>query len=359
MTVWPLQSRDTPSGRQGMWADQSNFLVEVIPAMSKQIPFPLTSGRYEVGPGMRRFGQAGQGFPAEQGDFCYDDDLAATLAAKLAVLQRAPQECHLAAGEDPGLEQALRETFALLALEHPDRFAVNTEGASIHHLGLRLIGWRSVEVTGTPWPGLGEVAPAIIAWLSGQKGLTLLGNTLGLSVQEDLAVVRGPADADTLEWLHVCLPSGWAPAEKSGRSFAAVHQPVAHSDQLMASAQQIVRAMIQGGPFVRYVWGIHRDEELCHNPRLHRSAPWPDDATPEQIARQAHFRVERQTTHGFPELNRALFTIRYWVSPFPEVAADPWQRDRLTSALAGMDELELDYKGLTSARDRLVAWLRS
>lgn len=326
--------------------------------MPTAIPFPLTSGRYEVGPGMRRFGQAGQGFPAEQGHFRYDDDLAATLAAKLAVLQRAPEECHLFAGEELGLGQALRGAFSFLAQEHPERITVTPDGVTIHPLGIRLAGWNCLEPAGTPWPGLEAVAAAITAWLQGQKGRELLGNALGLTVQEDLAIVRGPAEADTLEWLHVCLPSGWAPAEKVGRSFASVHLPVAHSEQLMASAPQIVRAMIHSGPFVRYVWGIHRDAELCHNPRLHTPARWLQDGGPEELAHQAYFRVERQTTCGFPSLNRALFTIRYWVAPLAEVAADPWQRERLTSALEGMDDVELAYKGLTEARDRLVAWLK-
>ncbi|MDF2629137.1 MAG: hypothetical protein K0R39_2968 [Symbiobacteriaceae bacterium] len=195
-----------------------------------------------------------------------------------------------------------------------------------------------------PWPELTAAAK----FLAEQQATTLWGNALGLSAQEDLAIVSGPAGS--IEWLHVCLPSGWAPAEKIGLPFGAVHQPVAHSEPLVAAQERIIRAMIDAGPFVRYVWGIHRDPELCHNPRLHRSAPWSQ--TP---AEQAHFRVERQTTRGFPTLNRALFTIRYWVEPLLETAADPWRRDRLAAALAGMDETELSYKGLTpTVRQQLV-----
>lgn len=115
--------------------------------------------------------------------------------------------------------------------------------------------------------------------------------------------------------------------------------------------------MIHAGPFARYVWALHRDAQLCHNPRLHQAPPWAAGGSPADLAAQASFRVERQTTHGFPALNRALFTIRYWVEPLAETVADPWRRERLASALAGMDEAELDYKGLSSARDRLVMWL--
>lgn len=365
--------------------------------MPRPMPFPLASGRYEVGPAMRRFGQAGQGFAAEAGHFQPDDLLATTLAAKLAVLRRAPRQCHLiapglTAAEAAELRAALQDCFRLLAAEHPELATVAADGVTLHHLGLRLAEWDAptprLEPAGAAWPELEGVAPAVRAWLAEQAGLWRLGDALGLAVQEDLALVRGPAGApggrgkacpggdglagtgrdapadpgadraDVLEWLHVCLPSNWVPAEKVGGSFAAVHAPVVHNAPLLAAQAQIVRAMIHGGPFVRYVWGIHSDAALCHNPRLHQPPPWPEGAPPAALAAMACFRVERQTTHGFPALNRALFTIRYWVAPLTEVAADPWRRERIAAALAGMDAAALRYKGLTGARDGLVAWLR-
>ncbi len=360
-------------------------------------PFPVASGRYEVGPGMRRFGQPGQGMDAEEGHFQPDARLAETLAAKLAVLRRAPREAHLVAAgltpeQEAGLREAIRETFRLLAAEHPAMATIEEDGVALHHLGLRLRDWTAstprLEAIGEGWPELQPVAREVREWLAEQEGFFRLGNALGLAVQEDLAIVRGPdaagqsqgapsepggarrtADAggapggepgaDVLEWTHVCLPSSWAPSEKIGRSFAAVHRPVVHSERLVNAHRQLVRAMIHGGPFVRYVWGICSDPALCHNPRLHQTPPWPADAPPEELARRAYFRVERQTTRGFPGLNRALFTIRYWVEPLPEAVADPWRKERLASALAGMDAEELAYKGLTDARGRLVGWLRA
>lgn len=322
------------------------------------IPFPLASGRYEVGPGMRRFGQAGQGLPAEAGHFQPDEQLAATLAAKLAVLRQAPDEAHLYANEADAerLGAALRACFGLLASEHPHLASVDAVGVTLHHLGLRLAGWTEPRLERIG-PGFAPVAAEIQAWLAGRSGLPLLADALGLAVQEDLAILHGPteAGADRLEWLHVCLPSNWVPAEKIGGSFIHVHTPVVHSERLIVPQAQLVRAMLQGGPFVRYVWGIHRDGVLCHNPRIHQAPPW-DRSDP---LAQAHLRVERQTTHGFPGLNRALFTIRYWVEPLTVTAADPYRRERLLSALAGMDAAEQNYKGLTLVRDRLVAQLSS
>lgn len=332
--------------------------------MAHPIPFPLASGRYEVGPAMRRFGQAGHGMPAETGHFLPDDRLAETLAAKLDVLRQAAGEAHLTAGtaDEEGLQATLLECFRLLAAEQPDMAAVDEDGVTLPHLGLRLTWAGSLTRSGEGRPDLRAVSRSIQEYLGTRHGLPLLGDALGLAVQEDLAIVRGPGapgESDLLEWLHVCLPTNWAPITKIGGSFAAVHEPVVHSERLTATQGQIIRAMIHAGPFVRNVWGIHRDPALCHNPRIHQEAPWKTGAPPEEIAAQAYFRVERQTTHGFPSLNRALFTIRYWVAPLAEVAADPWQRERLTTALAAMTDEELRYKGLSPARDALVAWLQS
>jgi hypothetical protein len=329
---------------------------------TRHVPFPLVSGRYEVGPAMRRFGQAGQGFPAEQGHFKPDGEFGQTLLVKLDVLRRAADEAHLLAGPvTPGLIDAFRATARLIDAEHPALLAVDDEGMTLQHLGLRLEGWTAPQLTrvGPGWSHLRAVSREAEAWLSTRQGFELLGDALALSAQEDLAIVRGPSEAeptDTFEWLHVTMPSNWAPIEKVGRSFVTAHEPVVHSERLRASAPQIVRAMIQGGPFVRYVWGIHRDGAFCHNPRIHHQPDWVSDDGAE-LVKQAYFRVERQTTCGFPTLNRALFTIRYWTVPLGDVVVDPWRRERLTSALAAMDEAELAYKGLTEVRDPLVAYL--
>lgn len=164
------------------------------------IPFPLSSGRYEVGPAMRRFGTpAGEGLPAEEAHFLPDDDLAATLSAKLAVLRQAPDESHLIApGAEGGLRAAIHESFRLLAAEQPAMATVTADGVTLHHLGLRVTDWTAptpgVEAVGDPWPELGNVGREIRAWLHDREGIRRLGDALGLAVQEDLAIVRGPGD---------------------------------------------------------------------------------------------------------------------------------------------------------------------
>ena len=70
--------------------------------------------------------------------------------------------------------------------------------------------------------------------------------------------------------------------------------------------------------------------------------------------------VERQTLRKLPVSRDILFTIRIHLDPLKVLAGHP---DRATLAasfaaqLEALDEPQLDYKGLTSDRDRLVAFL--
>jgi hypothetical protein len=54
---------------------------------------------------------------------------------------------------------------------------------------------------------------------------------------------------------------------------------------------------------------------------------------------------------------QAVFTIRVMLRPLPQALATPQDARRLRDALASMSEPVLAYKGLTPARDRLLAWL--
>jgi hypothetical protein len=60
---------------------------------------------------------------------------------------------------------------------------------------------------------------------------------LELAFEEDFAVLDGATG--TLPWLCVCVPSHWAPEDKLGLDFAAVHRPVADNTALIAASQQL------------------------------------------------------------------------------------------------------------------------
>lgn len=176
-----------------------------------------------------------------------------------------------------------------------------------------------------------------------------MGCRLGMQVQEDLAIVQETDDGNRVIYLHVSFPNGWDPAEKIGGSFASIHEPVAHFGRMSRQQDQIVRAMIDRGPFERHAWGIHTTDELD---RLGRPDQWLGCDF-----KQAVFRTERQTTLGFPEYRAALFTIHTMITPFEELAYG--QRLELAKAVESMDEEARAYKGLdVFTIARMTSWLR-
>ncbi|RYF42482.1 MAG: DUF3445 domain-containing protein, partial [Comamonadaceae bacterium] len=72
--------------------------------------------------------------------------------------------------------------------------------------------------------------------------------------EEDFAVLDGATAA--LPWLCVCVPSHWAPEDKLGQDFMALHAPVADNAALLAAAPRLVQLVTQGGCWERFVWTI-------------------------------------------------------------------------------------------------------
>lgn len=180
---------------------------------------------------------------------------------------------------------------------------------------------------------------------------------LELSFEEDFAVLDG--DTGTLPWLSVCVPSHWAPEDKLGLPFAAVHAPVADGATLIAAAAHLVRLATSGERWERHVWTVSPSPRHDQHPRRHPRAPWPADAgDDEAFARACWFRAERQTFLPVGQGTRqAVFTIRVMLAPLTETVDTPAKATRLREALASMSPAVLDYKGLVPAREPLLRWL--
>jgi hypothetical protein len=179
---------------------------------------------------------------------------------------------------------------------------------------------------------------------------------LELAFEEDIAVLDG-ADG-TLPWLCVCVPSHWAPEDKLGLPFAAVHAPVADSATLLAASEHLVRLATGGERWERFVWTLTPSGRHDQHPRRHARTPWPDAADAGAFARRCFLRAERQTF--FPVgggTRQAVFTIRLMLQPLTEAVATPAQARLLHDALASMSPAVLDYKGLAPAREPLLRWL--
>jgi hypothetical protein len=177
-----------------------------------------------------------------------------------------------------------------------------------------------------------------------------------LAFEEDFAVLDGAST--TLPWLCVCVPSHWAPEEKLGQPFAAVHAPVADNQALLAASAQLVKLVTSGERFERFVWTVSPSGRHDQHPLRHARMPWPATGEAQAFARQCFLRAERQTFFPVPGVaGQAVFTIRVMLQPLVEAVTRRDDALRMHDALASMSDAVLAYKGLAPARDRLLAWL--
>lgn len=151
----------------------------------------------------------------------------------------------------------------------------------------------------------------------------------------------------------VCFPSSWCLAEKIGKPLTAIHGPVPGlNEQLGAPIGQFLRRLEPGIAWRRENWGLSRSRELNQHPD--RQIPRLDASVGLD---EAWFRVERQALISLPQSGCVLFGIRVEVYPLEDVKADSFARNGLRRALESMPEPVAEYKGLNSARTRIIALL--
>ena len=163
----------------------------------------------------------------------------------------------------------------------------------------------------------------------------------------------------TLPWLCVCTPSHWAPEEKIGLHFAALHAPVADGAALRAAATPLVQLVTGGDCWERFVWTLSPSDRYDQHPHRHPRTPWPGEPDPAAFAAQSFLRVERQTFFPVGQGTRqAVFTIRVMLQPLVQAVDTLEKAQRLQASLASMSDAVLAYKGLAQARERLLRWLQ-
>jgi len=200
-----------------------------------------------------------------------------------------------------------------------------------------------------------QAAIEAIAMQARSEGLAP-GEPVELAFEEDFAVLE--AAGTTLPWLCVCVPSHWAPEDKIGLPFAAVHAPVADNQALQAAGAQLVRLVTGGDRFERFVWTVTPSGRYDQHPHRHARTPWPATQDAEEFASHCFVRWERQTFFPVPgRAGQAVFTIRVALQPLRQAVSSSVEAQALHDALASMSEAVLAYKGLAPARARLLAWL--
>ncbi|MEX0404112.1 DUF3445 domain-containing protein [Aquibium sp. LZ166] len=267
---------------------------------------------------------------------------------------------------DDHYEAYLVEKRRLIAkdVEAVFRAEPETEAAQAEVLGLV----REHLVDGFPavFPGTRqwEAALAALDAVASEDHPPLLAASL--LVQEDLVLMRRGEEGWRLAAASLCFPSSWSLAEKFGKPMHEIHAPVPGFAAGTRNADLIARMFDNlrlDRPVERLNWSLQTDAEL-HKPMssqaLDERAASRTPRFGEAPAQNAFVRVERQTLRKLPVSGDILFTIRIFLDPMPVLDRHPERASLARSfaaQLASLDERQLDYKGLTADRDRLVAAL--
>lgn len=264
---------------------------------------------------------------------------------KLAVLGAFPG---LALQAVPGFDAlpALHGLALHAATENPGHFA--WDGQTAQAAGVSVRDGALTQQSAGPF-GLGD---ELARCLRGLPPPWRLPGLLSLVFAEDFAIVD--TQAATLPWLAVALPSHWAPQEKVGRHFSAVHAPVADNTLLLKAADALMRMV--GGParWERFVWNVSSHPRLHAHPLHVDPIRWPAGCFDPD---RAWWRSERQTFIPLPSLRQAVFTIAVQVQPLSQAINTPARAARLHDALASMSEAVLAYRSLGTVQAPLLQWL--
>ena len=189
-----------------------------------------------------------------------------------------------------------------------------------------------------------------------------------LLVQEDLILMRRDDSGWRLAAGSLCFPSSWSLLEKFGLPLQQIHAPVPGFGPGTRPAELINRMFdgLQGQAVERFNWSIQADDALYHPlsnvERIDRATNRPSRFPDGDVNAHAFIRVERQTLRKLPVSRDILFTIRIHLDPLAVLAVHPDRATLATSFAAQLEALDLaqlDYKGLTSDRDRVIERLKT
>ncbi len=179
-------------------------------------------------------------------------------------------------------------------------------------------------------------------------------------VQDDLLLLERDADGWRLVAGALAFPSSWLLAEKMGHPLDFIHQPVPGFGAGTRPAQIMARmfdAARPETPMIRWNFSLYGDARLFH----------PDVSGPKvarfgigERADPVFLRVERQTLRKLPKTGAMAFTIRISLHGLDDLKNHP-EAGRIAAVMTEQIESltpdQLDYKGLTRERDRVLARL--
>lgn len=313
--------------------------------------FPLAKGRYEVKPGLVRFGTDFGNRELDQQVFQFDENFAhyrhVKQQARWERLSKYFQTDNFASQVERMIAQFIINR---LTREQPQAFHLKQQS---NDLILHNQMTQEILVFNQDF----ELRRVEIQTESSNYISTL--DALANQVQEDITIVSRAKERHWVSAIHLCFPNHWSAEEKIGREFARVHAPVAGMEAMNRRGAAIVHTMITRPPMVRFAWGLSTDARLNHHPEP------PANISPLQwMGRdfdptdpRLYLRVERQVIWGFPEVDAALFTIRTYFHDCQRLKQDATSRSHLSAAIRSMSPQSLAYKGLATSHTAILEWL--
>jgi hypothetical protein len=238
-----------------------------------------------------------------------------------------------------------------LAAKRPDRYRI-ARGDAEDRAHRAVLAWMEETLAGEH--------PGDAASPGGDFGTRYAA--LSDAVQEDFVVqLRDAHGRDRAIAVYVSFPSSWRPERILGWSFREIHEPVPDFADEEAQARSLVAAMVERGPYVRFVWSVCADDALDHH---------PDEGLRQAFSREtreAWLRIERQLTLPFPFSDplrgsgsvpgASLFLIRTYLRAFSTL--DPGERETLAIALRRLPASTARYKGIEPGLPRALALLEA
>ena len=163
----------------------------------------------------------------------------------------------------------------------------------------------------------------------------------GLSVQEDLCLVKQSSEGWVLEAASLCFPSRWRLADKIGRNMAAVHGPVEGYEEVLEKKVNAFFDRLGPEPVWRRNWFVHPDDGLYQPDRPVGGDPIIPST---DVGEKLFVRSERQTLRALELPGWILFTIRVQQTQLKNLVTE--RGDEFTKWLREAPESHHRQKGL-------------
>lgn len=179
----------------------------------------------------------------------------------------------------------------------------------------------------------------------------------GRLVQEDLCVLQSGERGYILSAASVCFPLRWKLREKLGQPIGLIHQRVpGYAQKLERPVDNVFERLRDGFPALRFNWSIV-DSPALYLDQDKLATAFNGAITVETAGEALWLRVERQTLRRLPLSGAVLFTIRTYIYPLEQVAADAAVAATLAHAIQNlMPDMQV-YKNLLPFRQALLDYL--